>query len=44
MHMLSAFLSLALVKAKRKEKKGSLWIFTARTTKQNLKKNLKQRN
>jgi hypothetical protein len=44
MRMLSAFQSLALDKAKRKVKKASPWIFTARTTKQNQKKNLKQRN
>jgi hypothetical protein len=34
MRMLSAFQSLALDKAKRKRKKASPWIFTARTTKQ----------
>jgi hypothetical protein len=42
--MVSTFLSLALDKAKRKEKKASPWLFTARTTKQNEKKNLKNRN
>jgi hypothetical protein len=35
---ITAFLSVALDEAKRKEKKASPWIFTARTTKENPKK------